>query len=67
MRREAGMFRFSSFQMLSNLFHRRFSGDEAFDPSVTGKDAPSLDAGSGLGVVIEGKRKSSLPVSPSRL
>lgn len=39
---------------------RRFSGDESFDTT------PALDAGSGLGVVIEG-RSSSSPKSPSRL
>ncbi|TVY83263.1 Uncharacterized protein LSUE1_G002153, partial [Lachnellula suecica] len=37
----------------------RFSGDESFD-AVTG-NAPSLDAGSGLGVVVEGKKKASGP------
>lgn len=43
----------------------RFSGDEAFD--LAPGQAPSLDAGSGLGVVIEGKKKSSSPAAPSRL
>jgi transcription factor C subunit 7 len=38
----------------------RFSGDESFDTT------PALDAGSGLGAVVEGNKTSS-PLSPSRL
>jgi len=41
---------------------RRFSGDESFV-----SDGNSLDAGSGLGVVIEGKKAPSSSHSPSRL
>ncbi|CZT51748.1 related to transcription initiation factor [Rhynchosporium secalis] len=43
----------------------RFSGDESFD--LTSGAAPSLDAGSGLGVVVEGKKSPNIPLSPSRL
>merc|ERR1712093_759704 len=43
----------------------RFSGDESFD--LTAGAAPSLDAGSGLGVVVEGKKAQNTSVSPSRL
>jgi hypothetical protein len=43
---------------------RRFSGDESFLPK-DGK-APALDAGSGLGVVVEGKKKTD-DASGSRL
>lgn len=39
---------------------RRFSGDESFEPI-------QLDAGSGLGVVIEGKKKLGHLSTPSRL
>ena len=42
------------------MWTRRFSGDESFDTTL------ALDAGSGLGVVIEGKKTGS-PVNPSRL
>lgn len=48
------------------IFRRRFSGDEAFDPPAPGV-ASSLDAGLGLGVVIEGKKRDTLPLGPSRL
>jgi hypothetical protein len=44
---------------------RRFSGDESFVP--TSGEASALDAGSGLGVTIEGKKKQGSPLSPSRL
>lgn len=43
----------------------RFSGDESFD--LTSGKTPSLDAGSGLGVVVEGKKTSSNAPGPSRL
>ncbi|KAH6719768.1 histidine phosphatase superfamily [Leptodontidium sp. MPI-SDFR-AT-0119] len=43
----------------------RFSGDESFD--LAAGAAPSLDAGSGLGVVVEGKKTQSTSLSPSRL
>ena len=43
----------------TNILCRRFSGDESFDSKGT---VVELDAGSGLGVVIEGKKNS-----PSRL
>jgi hypothetical protein len=36
---------------------RRFSGDESFEPTSDSK--LELDAGSGLGVVVEGKKKPS--------
>jgi hypothetical protein len=41
---------------------RRFSGDESFVAKAG--EGPALDAGSGLGVVIEGNKNSS---NPSRL
>lgn len=44
---------------------RKFSGDESF--IVKSGEAQALDAGSGLGVVIEGKKKTGNPLSPSRL
>lgn len=44
---------------------RRFSGDESFVPTLG--HAPALDAGSGLGVVIEGRKKQSSSLSQSRL
>ena len=44
---------------------RRFSGDESF--VAPSGDAPVLDAGFGLGVVIEGKKKQGNSLSPSRL
>jgi hypothetical protein len=44
---------------------RRFSGDESFEPVSDSK--LGLDAGSGLGVIIEGKKKSSSSPGPSRL
>jgi transcription factor C subunit 7 len=45
---------------------RKFSGDESF--ITKSGDAPTLDAGSGLGVVVEGKKKKiGVPLSPSRL
>ena len=47
------------------ICNRRFSGDESF-VSAPGQ-AHALDAGSGLGVVIEGKKKRKSPLSPSRL
>lgn len=47
------------------LVCRKFSGDESFIAKAG--EAPALDAGSGLGVVIEGKKKSGGPLSPSRL
>jgi transcription factor C subunit 7 len=45
--------------------HRRFSGDESFNLEP-GK-AAALDAGSGLGVVVEGKKNPNARLSPSRL
>lgn len=44
---------------------RRFSGDESFEPVSDNK--LGLDAGSGLGVIIEGKKKPSTSPGPSRL
>ncbi|KAG0652147.1 Transcription factor C subunit 7 [Hyphodiscus hymeniophilus] len=43
----------------------KFSGDESFI-SKPG-EAPALDAGSGLGTVVEGKKNTAGPLSPSRL
>lgn len=40
----------------ANTFDRRFSGDESFSAPAASKGA-ALDAGTGLGVVIEGKQK----------
>ncbi|KAG9242328.1 histidine phosphatase superfamily [Calycina marina] len=40
----------------------RFSGDESFVA-----DSTALDVGSGLGVVVEGSKPSTLPPNPSRL
>ncbi|KAG9239238.1 histidine phosphatase superfamily [Amylocarpus encephaloides] len=42
----------------------RFSGDESFVATTTG---PGLDAGSGLGVVVEGKKSSLSPTNTPRL
>jgi hypothetical protein len=44
--------------------YRKFSGDESF--IANSGEAPDLDAGSGLGVTIEGKKKG-IPLSQSRL
>jgi transcription factor C subunit 7 len=48
-----------------------FSGDESFITSTADGKAPQLDAGSGLGRVVEGKKRTtseiSSPKSPSRL
>lgn len=43
--------------------HRRFSGDESFSTTPA---LPAIDAGSALGVVIEGNKPGN-PSEPSRL
>jgi hypothetical protein len=55
------MVRSCSLQLIANglTIFRRFSGDESFEP--TSDSAVELDAGSGLGVVIEGKKNHSSP------
>jgi transcription factor C subunit 7 len=55
----------SKIAMASNVINRRFSGDESFSTNP-GQGAAGLDAGSGLGVVIEGN-KPEKPTEPSRL
>lgn len=39
-------------------YDRRFSGDESFIPASG--QTPALDAGSGLGVIVEGTKPSRL-------
>jgi hypothetical protein len=52
---------------MANVSPRRFSGDESFLTS-SAADATALDAGSGLGVIVEGKKSSPPNKSPpSRL
>ena len=49
---------------LTDCFDRRFSGDESFSAPATAKGA-ALDAGTGLGVVIEGKKPKERTFSAS--
>jgi hypothetical protein len=55
------MVSYCSLQLIANglTTSRRFSGDESFEP--TSGSTVELDAGSGLGVVIEGKKTPGSP------
>lgn len=48
----------------TNILNRRFSGDESFSAPVTAKGA-ALDAGTGLGVIIEGNKPKERTLSAS--
>ena len=51
--------------LLETNIYRKFSGDESF---IAKSGEPSmLDAGNGLGMVVEGKKKTGGLMSPSRL
>ena len=59
------MFLISMEWIVRLTYCRKFSGDESF--ITKSGDSLTLDAGSGLGVVVDGKKKIGGSLSPSRL